>query len=182
MVSFRSNRFHEDFFAETMGTKLDSPLIKKAVALLAKRAYSRGELRKKLSPVGQAPLIEETLDRLEQLNLLNDQEYAYNLALHHIRQVGWGTARVREALLRRNVDPDVIEQAIEHVLNEAGIETFLIEYIEKHCKKQGLPADPKDIQKLVFHLIRRGFDENQILGALRQMIPPDVFRRFETGD
>jgi SOS response regulatory protein OraA/RecX len=165
-----------------MGIKDNPPLIKKAAALLAKRAYSCGELRKKLSPVEQDPLLEKTLARLEQLNLLNDAEYAYNLALHHIRQVGWGPARVKETLLRRDVDADIIKQAIERVLNEVDIETILIEYIEKHCQKQGLPAAPKDIQKLAFHLIRRGFDENQILSALRRIIPPDVFQRFETGD
>jgi regulatory protein len=165
-----------------MGTDHDSPLMKRAAALLAKRAYSRGELRKKLSAVGQNPLIEETLDRLQQLNLLNDPEYAYNIALHQMRQVGYGPARVKETLLRCDVDPDVIKQAIERALNEADIETFLIEYVEKHCKKQGLPGDPKEIQKLVFHLLRRGFDENQISGALRRIIPPEVFRCFETGD
>jgi regulatory protein len=165
-----------------MRTKHGQPLIKRAGALLAKRAYSRGELKKKLDPVGQDPLIEETLDRLEQVNLLNDPEYAYNLALHHIQQLGWGPAKVKEDLFRRSVGPDVIEQAIERALCETDIDAFLVEYIEKRCKKQGLQTDPKEIHKLVLHLIRRGFDENQIWGALRQIIPPDAFRCFETGD
>jgi regulatory protein len=164
-----------------MSNKPGLPL-KKAAALLAKRAYSRGELRKKLAPTGQAPLVEETLNRLEQVHLLNDPEYAYNFALRHFQQVGWGPAKVKENLLRHDVDPDVIDQAIERVRNEADIEAFLVEYIEKRCKKQGQQTDPKEIHKLVLHLVRRGFDENQIFGALRQIIPPDVFRHFETGD
>jgi SOS response regulatory protein OraA/RecX len=160
----------------------DDPLIKKAAALLAKRAYSRGELRKKLVSFDRNACVEETLNRLEKLKLLNDLEYAYNFTLHHIQQVGWGTDKVKENLLRRDVDPDVIQQAFDRVLNEADSKTFLMDYIEKHCKKHGLPTDPKDTKKLVFHLMRRGFDENQIWGALRQIIPPDVFRYFETGD
>lgn len=165
-----------------MCNKHGQPLLKRAAELLAKRAYSRGELRKRLAPIGQDPLVEKTLDRLEQENLLNDPEYAYNLALHQIRQVGWGPDKVKEDLLRREVDPDVVKQAIEQALNEADIETFLVGYIEKRCKKQGAQTDPKEIRKLVSHLLRRGFDENQIFSALRRIIPPDVFRYFETGD
>jgi regulatory protein len=165
-----------------MCTKHGPPPTKRAAALLAKRAYSRSELRKKLAPIGQEPLVEKTLDRLEQVNLLNDREYAYNLALHHIQESGWGPAKVKEDLLRRGVDSDVIKQALEQALNEADIETLLVEYIEKRCKKQGLQTDPKEIRRLVLHLIRRGFEENQIWGALRRIIPPDVFRCFETGD
>jgi regulatory protein len=165
-----------------MCTKHGSPLLKRAAALLAKRAYSRGELRKKLAQLEQDPLVEKTLDRLEHENLLNDREYAYNLALHYIQERGWGPAKVKEDLLRRDVDPDVSKQAIEHVLNEADIETFLAGYIAKRCKKPGSKTDPKEIRKLVLHLIRRGFDENQIFSALRRIIPPDVFRYFETGD
>jgi regulatory protein len=165
-----------------MSIKHDQPPLKRAAALLAKRAYSRGELRKRLAPIGQDPLVEKTLDRLEQENLLNDPEYAYNLALHQIRQVGWGPAKVKEDLLRRDVDPDIVSQAIEQALSEVDIDTFLAGYIEKRCKKRGSQADPKEIHKLVLHLVRRGFDENQIIGALRRIIPPDVFRYFETGD
>jgi regulatory protein len=165
-----------------MCAKHGSPLIKRAVALLARRAYSRGELRKKLTPIGQDPLLEQTLDRLENVILLNDLEYAYNLALHHIQQAGWGPAKVKDELLRRDVDPEVIKLAIERALNESDIDAFLVEYIEKRCRKLGSQTNPKEIHKLVLHLVRRGFDENQIWSALRRIIPPDVFRCFETGD
>jgi regulatory protein len=165
-----------------MGIQHDDPPMKKAAALLARRAYSRGELRKKLAPVTQDSLLEKTLDRLEQENLLNDAEYAYNLALHQMQKCGWGPAKVKEDLLRRDVDPDIIRQAIERALCETDMDAFLLEYIEKQCKKRGPQMDPKEIRKLVLHLARRGFDENQIWGALRRIIPPDVFRCFETGD
>jgi regulatory protein len=166
-----------------MANKHDPTSIKKGVALLAKRAYSRGELRKKVAPIGkQDPVIEKTLDRLEQLNLLNDHEYAYNFALHHIRQGGWGPAKVKETLCRRDVATDVIRHAIERVLSEIDIEALLIEYIGKHCRSHGSPTNPKDIKKLALHLMRRGFEENQIKSALKQTIPPDAFRCFETGD
>jgi regulatory protein len=167
---------------EDMGIQHDNPPIKKAAALLSKRAYSRGELRKKLAPITQDDLLEKTLDQLEQENLLNDAEYAYNLALHRMHQCGWGPAKVKEELLRRDIDPDVSQQAIKRGLSEADTETFLSACIEKRYKKLGSKNDPKEIKKLVLYLARRGFDENQILCALKRILPPDVFRCFETGD
>ena len=55
-------------------------LMKKAGALLARRAYTRGELRDRLVKTSGETPVESILDRLEQLNLLNDAAYAYNLA------------------------------------------------------------------------------------------------------
>ncbi len=157
-------------------------LLKKAAALLARRAYSRGELREKLASAAGELQVESALDRLEQLNLLNDADYAYNFALYRVRQEGWGPAKVHDSLLRRHVAESTIELALERVRNEMSDESALIEYVQKHCGKRGMPANPKDINKLIFHLRRRGFDENAILNALKRMIPSAVLRHFETGD
>ena len=104
-------------------------LLRKAGALLARRAYSRGELRDRLSRyAGDAPL-ESVLTRLEELNLLNDEDYAYNFALCRIGQQGWGPARVRKSLLQRQVPAATIEGALERILNELDPATVLREYV-----------------------------------------------------
>ena len=86
-------------------------LMKRAAAFIARRAHSRGELRRKLSAAAEegaqkddakiysAAEIETVLDRLERLNLLNDAEYAYNFAFSRIHDSGWGEEKVREALM-----------------------------------------------------------------------------------
>jgi len=147
-------------------------LMKRAAALIARRAYGRGELRRKLTAVQKADKasdaeIEAVLDRLEHLNLLNDAEYAYNFTFYRIKDSGWGEEKVREALLDRDVAKPVIDRALERVREEIapdGINDALIEYVAGYCRKHGTPTSMKDAQKLARHLSGRGFDENSIVG------------------
>ena len=92
--------------------------MQKAGSLLARRSYSRGELRSKLATLGEGQRIESVLDRLEELNLLNDGEYAYNSASRWIKQDGWGPLRVHDLLLRREVPASIAQTAIERVLHD----------------------------------------------------------------
>lgn len=157
-------------------------LLKRAGALLSHRAYSRGELGSKLSKYANDGQVAAALDRLEQLNLLNDSEYAYNFALYRIKQEGWGPAKIRESLVRRQISQKTIQTALERIREELGEEFALVEYIQKHCWKQGPPSDAKGVRRIVAHLRRRGYDESLIFRALGRVIPADVLQNFETGE
>lgn len=166
-----------------MDIDIHTLLLKKAGALLARRAYSRMDLQSKLAEFADEPQVESALQHLERLNLLNDPDYAYNFALRHIRQHGWSSARVQNALLAHHVGGGIIERALEKVRMESGSEASGIrEYVHKRYGKSGLPADPKGVRKLILHLQHRGFDEATIFGALRGVIPDAVLKHFETGE
>jgi regulatory protein len=165
-----------------MDVEIHKVLLKKAGALLARRAYSRGELRNRLAKIAGDRAVESALDRLEQLNLLNDADYAYNFAFCRIKQQGWGPARVHESLLRRHVAETAIACALQRIRNEFGDESLVAEYIQKHCGKTGLPSDLKGIRKLVSHLRQRGFDEDLITNVLKRMIPAESMPHFERGE
>ena len=165
-----------------MDPELHKMLLKKAGTLLARRAYSRGELSIKLAKLAGELQVESALDRLEQLKLLNDADYAYNFALYRVRQQGWGPSKVRDSLLHRQVAASTIELALERVRKELGDESVLMHYVQRRCGKQGLPTNPKDIKGLVLHLRRRGFDEDSIFSILKRMIPAAVLQRFESGE
>jgi regulatory protein len=157
--------------------------MKNAAALLARRAYGRNELRKKLAGLAGDSEIDFALNRLEQLNLLNDADYAYNFALQRIRQLGWSPLKVQNALIRHEVGLPIIERALERVRHETGDPPALIlEYVRRRYEKKGLPTDPKGIRKLVLHLRQRGFDDEHVLSALRKIIPAEALQPFETGD
>ena len=160
-----------------MSEKTD--LMKRAAALIARRAHSRGELRRKLAAAQKADKtsdaeIEAALDRLERLNLLNDAEYAYNFAFSRINDLGWGEEKVRASLFKRDVEKTVADRALERVREETapeGIDDALIKYIDGYCRKHGTPSGLKDAQKLARHLAGRGFDEDRIIGVLQRIIP-----------
>jgi regulatory protein len=165
-----------------MDGELQKTLMKKAGSLLARRAYSRGELQVKLAKMAGDSEIESVLNRLQQLNLLNDADYAYNFAVHKIRHEGWGPAKVRDSLLRRHLSQATIESALQRIPNELGDEQVIIECIKKRCGKQAPPTGPKEVQKLIFYLRRRGFDNDAIFCALKSMLPAAAIQRFETGE
>jgi SOS response regulatory protein OraA/RecX len=156
-------------------------LLRRAGRLVARRAYSRGELRDKLSGLGSTEEIEETLRRLEDLHLLNDPDYAYNFASNRITQKGWGPVKVYHALIRRQVSPGIAESALERVREEAGERIWLEGYLEKYWRTRHMPRNRKDIGRLVVHLRRRGFHEDTILDVLRHRISDEVWRSFDAG-
>ncbi len=157
-------------------------LLGKAGKMLARRSYSRGEMRAKLAKLANLEDVESTLDRLEGLNLLNDSEYAYNFASGRIMQQGWGPIRVRHSLLRRQVAPQYIDAALSRVRGETDDEAILTGHLERHCSKRGLPHDTREILKLVDHLRRRGFLDATIYRVLRRLIPGVAWESFERGE
>ena len=165
-----------------MEVDIQKLLLNKAGALLARRSFSRGELRRRLEKFGDSTQVETALDRLASLNLLNDEDYAYNFALGRIKQRGWGTARVIDSLLKRQVEQRTIDSAMARIRNEEGDKKLLDSGVEQYCRKNGLPSNPKDIKRLISYLRRRGFDEDDIYRALRQAIPDAALQSFETGE
>jgi SOS response regulatory protein OraA/RecX len=166
----------------TEDSELHKALLKKAGDLLARRAYSRGELQTRLLKIAGKSVVDATLDRLQQLNLLNDGDYAYNFALYRIKHEGWGPAKVRSSLAGHQVAAGDIEIAMERVRSTLGGELDLVKYMQKYCGKSWPPMDAKSLQRLIMHLRRRGFDEENIYSALKKGIPEAVLQRFEMGE
>ncbi|HSW38802.1 MAG TPA: regulatory protein RecX [Acidobacteriota bacterium] len=164
-----------------MEEKPETTIMKKAGKLLARRAFSRGELRHELAKTSGKDL-EPVLDRLERQNLLNDADYAYNFAVYRIGREGWSPARASAALCRRLVAPSIIDAALERVRKELGTAPPLLQYIRKRCGEKGPPSNPEALNKLVSHLRRRGFDEETIFIALKEILPASVFLRIEQGE
>jgi regulatory protein len=167
---------------QIMNLEIHNMLLKKAAAFLARRAFSRFEMQQKLASIAEEHEVESVLNHLERLKLLNDADYAYNFAFRRIRQRGWSPAKVRSALLQKHVEQASIEFALEQVRNEIDDAAVIRAYVQKHCGKNGLPADMKGILKLLRHLRHRGFDEENIFRALKDKIPAEALQRIQTGE
>jgi SOS response regulatory protein OraA/RecX len=162
--------------------ELKNKLMNKAGRLLARRPFSCGEMRLKLARFADQEDVEAILKRLQEVNLLNDSNYAYNFALHQIRQQGWGPIKVLHSLILRKVEPVVAQSAIERVRQDESDEAVLSGYLDRSFEKSLVPRDRKDLRKLINHLRRRGFQEDTIYKTLRQKIPAKVWRTFDMGD
>lgn len=157
-------------------------LLSRALDFLRRRALSRFELATRLAPHADPSEVGLVLDRLVELNLLNDGEYAYNFAFYRLFRKGWGPLKVRNELLRRQVDPKLIESALDRVLQERDVESLLADYLERHCGRNGWPGDRRQLRRLISHLRSRGFPEEFIYRILKHRIPAVVWRGYENGE
>ena len=135
-----------------------------ALNLLAARPLSRRELERKLEQ-RSAPEeeISSAADWLEDLGLLNDEEYARQVARHYSAK-GYGVKKLKDELYRRGVPREYWEAALEEQADPAeAIDAFL-------AKKLGDDPHPdqKIIQSVSNALARRGFSWSEIKDGLRR--------------
>lgn len=182
----RSQSSDKSQIAADQGSPVDAELQKKiqkkATALLAQRAYSRGDIRRKLLKIADGPVVDIVLDRLEQLKLLNDIDYAYNFALSRIGREGWGPEKIRRALQGRQVSSSDISTALDQIRALAGDDYALAEYLKKYFGKKGIPENSNSVRKLVSHLRRRGYHRDSIIGVLKHTLHAEWMRYFNSGD
>lgn len=84
-----------------------------AVRALSRKERSAAELATWLEERGVEPAdVEAVMDRLTAIGELDDERFARLFADDKRTLAGWGSERVREALLARGVAPDHIEAAL----------------------------------------------------------------------
>ena len=158
----------------------------RALRLLAARGRSIRELRRRLS-IAKEPEhhITAAIEKLQSMGLLDDAEYARQLARSQMVGRGYAPRRLQQELARRGVARDVADRAIDLVLTEdaapgsygaeSGVD--LGETIEKLARKKlrglaSLDPDTRD-RRLYAFLARRGYDSNDIRGVLVKLKAED---------
>ncbi len=132
-----------------------------ALACLARRDYSRAELRARLRPLAaDDAAVDEVLDRLESERLLSDQRYASQRIA--ARAVRYGDTRLRQELRQRGLSDADIAAA----LPAAGDELERCRSLWQ--KIFGSPAlTPAERAKQMRFLQYRGFSHTAISAVLR---------------
>jgi regulatory protein len=135
----------------------------RALALLARREFSRAELRARLIPHAQSEAeIEALLDGLVRRKLLSDQRFVESLVR---RRAGrYGIARIRHDLSAHQLEPEQLRQVLQ-TLSASEMERAR----EVWRKRFGEPAQTREerLRQMRF-LSARGF-------------AADVVRRVVTG-
>ena len=80
------------------------------------------------------------------------------------------------------VAPCVVETALGRAREDLGEDFGLGAGIDRLLARRGVPRTPAEARSLASALARRGFDPDQITGALRRLLPAALARRLETGD
>jgi regulatory protein len=135
----------------------------RALRLLARREYSRVELRRKLlGPEVDAQQLDAILDDLEGKRLLSDERYAEVLARN--KGSRYGVAVVSRTLSQQGVDPEVAAAALEPLRaseRERALDVWQRRFGEP-------PADLKERARQHRFLLARGFDAATVAWIMKR--------------
>ena len=167
-----------------------SKLMERAVGLLALRPMSRKDLLDKLcvpprqkkekwpydklddTPDSEILRVrrealreqaEGVADRLTELGLLNDGEYA-RMVVRHYAAKGYGPRKIRDELYRRGVPREYWEDAME----EREPDERQIDKLARQ-KLRGEPPTRENLKKVSDYLARRGYGWEEISSALERL-------------
>ena len=162
--------------ARSIAPRLARSTYDRALDLLALRARSVAELRRKLIQKGEsADAVDEAIERLKAQRFLDDEQFARQFA--RAKAVGSGASRRRIAmeLARKGVDRGTADAAIDDLADSEGID--LSASIHKVAEKKWRSLSKLDSEtatrRLYAFLARRGFNPDEIRTAM-QALKADV--------
>lgn len=121
---------------------------------LSMRRSSTGQLRDKLRERDHSEeVIDATIERLEELLLIDDDQYARDLINQKINKGQWGI-RISQALSKAGLDKEKSEDLLEEILGKHDEEQKAEEVL---LKKYPEPLDSNDRRRAQAFLARRGF-------------------------
>jgi regulatory protein len=141
---------------------LSSKAYLKAVQLLARRAHSREELRRKLANRFLQGDIEKALTKLENQKFLDDKEFAKERSESLRNHKNWGNLRIRHDLQRLGVGAKIIESTLARLQEKSPEEKGLERAISSWKRIYGNPRTASKLKKLYNHCLRLGYPSQLI--------------------
>ena len=154
-----------------MQEKLYEKTLKRAFNLLSAKPRSIAELRERLLEKDWAveEIVTRVLTRLQELNYLNDEQFAAQYANSRLTIKAVGRNRLRRDLQRKKISSTVINQALEDVYTEHDEEALITKAITKRLRLKGKPTSREETKKLFDHLVRLGFNFDLVIKKVREV-------------
>lgn len=137
----------------------------RALNMLSQRSYTAQGLYDKLARQDGEEAAAAAVERMLELNLLDDEDYARRMAGDLVNRKGFSASRAVRELMQKGIDRELAEEAV------AGIETDPQLAIAEIVRKKYLQAleDEKGRRKTINALLRLGYrygDIQAVLGNL----------------
>ena len=141
----------------------------RAMRILGSRNMSARQVEERLVSKGESSEIaRETVEWLERIGAVNDEEYASAIVRHYIAK-GYGLARIKSELFKRGIERDLWEKALSDL---EGMEEAAFDFVVN--KLQGAHGKD-DIRRATNALLGRGYSYDEVRAAVRRYLE-------ETGD
>jgi len=138
-------------------------LRQRALGFLARREYSRLELKRKLAPHAEDEgELESLLEDFQKRGWLSEERYTEQII--HARRGKYGTQRIVQELREKGVGEEAISAALPE-LKESELETARAVWAKKFGQP---PVDAKDKARQARFLASRGFRMDVIFRVLGQ--------------
>ncbi len=163
-------RNYKEINEEELTELLDSVSFRRAynkgLDYLSRRPYGTKELIKKLCEKGhEKEASQKACERLLELGLLNDEEYARILSDDLINRKNYGIKRVKQELAYRGISREIIENTVDSLDNDTENRIILV-IKKKYLNKLD---DEKGRKRAIDGLMRLGFSYSDIKSALNQI-------------
>jgi regulatory protein len=137
----------------------------RAVEALGHRERTTAELATWLADRGfDRAEIEAALGRLIELGELDDERFARRYAEDKRELAGWGGDRIREALLKRGLDRELIDASVA----EEPYDVQLERAVELLATRGDSLADEQSRARALGFLARRGYESDLAYEAIRR--------------
>ena len=146
--------------------------MERAGRLLAIRARTRVEMVERLADAGfDAEVVARTVDRLEELGLVDDAAFARIWIEERARTRHRPPAVLLEELAAKGVDPEIAAAALEEAGPDENAQATELAalLLRGHSHK---PLE-KQAGSLMAALLRKGFSEEASEEAVRTILPPE---------
>ena len=134
----------------------------KALYFLEHRSHSKKELIEKIQRTTSKEAARSAADRMEELGLVNDEEFAKRYAAELFNRKGFSCRRAQYELLQKGIDKEIIAQVVEEL--EPNPAEKIKEIIEK--KYLRCLQDEKGYRRAVNGLQRLGYRYEDIRQAI----------------
>ena len=139
----------------------------RALRLLSARGYTAHQLKEKLSRYADEEASQAAVDRMEELGLVNDGDYAFCCARDLYNLKHYSPRRIEQELQRRGIPQDIWREAAAQFAEEETQSQLEGVIRRKYLRYLG---EEKGWNKTVGALSRLGYSYDQIKSAIRRVM------------
>jgi regulatory protein len=146
--------------------------MERAGRLLATRARSERELRDRLSAAAfEAATVDATIERLRELRLVDDHDFARQWAEERSARKGIGPVKLKAELVSKGVEAGVVDEVLGGLdLDEEAAATGVAASLVRKVARKPLQAQAASLWQM---LRRKGYSSEACEAAVKAVMPPE---------
>jgi len=156
----------EDAYREIIFYDKSKRVVSDALSLVSKRSYSVKSLQEKLIQKGyESEYAAKALERLRELDYLNDEKYAEAYAAY-LSEKGKGELLIKLELEKQGLERSLINDVLESVKNKGDPCEQIVKILKVKFKNFN-GENKNEVKRAAAFFLRRGFSCKNIVKALR---------------